>query len=617
MSSVFSSSTEFLPNLPGYRPKEYRATAKREMFRIIDGSVFPKEINPVPLLRSGGINEEASLMSIGTSMSMMARPHSRVNVESVNLVLTFNCYFIHNDVVDQRFNGTRKCNIYYYVEDGTLSIIERPTENSGLSQGTLVKRSIVFNADGTQITVDDFQIGGVITIFGIDYRIVDCDSATRKYLQRSYGADEALALTNVRSDSSLLDKEKNPTDEWGRFRSKKNSNKTFMEAQLGNTVNNKGREGFIRYGNKTLKFLCVWDNTSMLYGDRLEFSLVYYLADDTVEIFSLPSGGNKDQFSRLLKRGKLPKFFDFKGIGEDAGVAGSTPSFYHWSDICIGLEIDVYARKLRIVDADRSTRSFYEEYGDPLGSPEVEEKPAVTVHQREIPPPTGFGSEEDSLRSCSGPLQPGPPPIKKMGENKVLTFLASLLTGGPDDVDRRFIITYYVQDQTIKVQEPPVRNSGFVGGVFLSRRQIKNEYGELLTERSLYVGCDVQVLRHRFRLLEASEGTLRWMEDKGLPKSSFYVVLDKIRHVLISDASRGSLAEAFRALETDGKNGKDLATKEALGKVLESFGLLGDRADQLSEHELLTIVRANGNKSNKFNYIKFIEQIISPTDEYK
>lgn len=45
-----------------------------------------------------------------------------------------------------------------------------------------------------------------------------------------------------------------------------------------------GREGFMKYGTQTLKFRCIWDNTENLYGDVLEFSMMYYLNDDTVEV---------------------------------------------------------------------------------------------------------------------------------------------------------------------------------------------------------------------------------------------------------------------------------------------------------------------------------------------
>ena len=92
----------------------------------------------------------------------------------------------------------------------------------------------------------------------------------------------------------------------------------------------------------------------------------------------------------------------------------------------------------------------------------------VPCLQREMPPYNGFGSEEDSLCSCKG-LLPKPPKkdfIKFMEKDRrgldsnVLRFLARLDTKKPIDMDRRFIISYYLSDDTILVFEPPVRNSG-------------------------------------------------------------------------------------------------------------------------------------------------------------
>lgn len=52
----------------------------------------------------------------------------------------------------------------------------------------------------------------------------------------------------------------------------------------------------------------------------------------------------------------------------------------------------------------------------------------------------------------------------------------------------------------------------------------------------------------------------------------------------------------------------------------KEYGLSGDIQQDnliLVEHELLTILRANGNKHSYFNYVKLIEQIIAPTDEFR
>lgn len=562
-------------------------------------------------------------------------------LKSVNVVLCFMAYFnlvSPNGAIDAT-KKARKVNIYYYVEDGTMSIIERPQLNSGVPQGTLCARSVVWKSDGNPVGEEDFTIGGSVEIFGQTYYITDCDQSTRRYYLRSAntspergqitGFDNLFENNDNDDNDNLgefsgdrntrlggqgfgLDNKKGEAT-WGQYRSKKNNNKTFMEAQLGNTVNNSGRDGFIKYGNKTLKFRCVWDNTAMLYGDMVEFSLVYFLADDTVEIFSVPTNvnSNKDQFSRLLKRSKLPKRFGFKGIGNH--IEPEASSYYHWSDLFIGLEMDVYARSLRIIDADTLTKSFYENYDMPL-SAKIEERQVQTAYyEREIPPSTGFGSEEDSLRSCSGPLQPGAPRIKKLGENRVLTFLGSLVSGGSDDVNRRFVLTYYVQDQTFKIEEKQIRNSGFVGGVFLSRRQIKNQEGELMCERHLSVGRVLTVFKHQFLLLETDEVTMRWMEDKMLPQASFFFVLDKLRSndTFILHAFNGKLEERFS--NQGGVDGK--ASKKCLISVLDSYGLLGYGVATISEHNILVIMRNVGDKKDLLNYLLFIEHITSPSSD--
>lgn len=482
-----------------------------------------------------------------------------------------------------------------------------------MTQGTLVKKSFVLRPDGLPYCVEDLHVGESIVVNGREFFLIDCDGSTRRYLSKfsidSLGDSSQIPVDVFQETSMKLAH----SDQFGKYHSRKNQNKTFMEAMLGNTVNNKGRDGFMRYGNKTLKFLCVWDNTGTLYGDRQQFTLVYYLSDDTIEIFAAPSSTAKDQFSRLLKRSRLARAASAQAV-KPLGESAETDC-YNWRDFYIGMEFIVYARNLRIVDSDSRTRDFYDENWRSLDPAEEAPVPVAVFHEREIPPPTAFGSEEDSLRSCQGSLLPGPPHQKKLGEDKKLSFFASLLSGGSDDLDRRFVITYFVQDGTLRIQEPPIRNSGFNGGIFLSRRSIKTEMGEALTHKHLYVGCKLQILKHRFLLLDANESTLRWMEDQFLPRASFYDIRDKIAPVVLNDAMNGSLAAACKRYESS--PGSCMITKDGLAAVFDKYNLRGDGERDVSEHELMTIVRANGNKLPTFNYIKFIEQIISPTDEYK
>ena len=47
-------------------------------------------------------------------------------------------------------------------------------------------------------------------------------------------------------------------------------------------------------------------------------------------------------------------------------------------------------------------------------------------------------------------------------------------TDAPEDEGRCFIITYHKADRTVVVREPPKRNSGIMGGNFLSRMKVRN-----------------------------------------------------------------------------------------------------------------------------------------------
>ena len=55
----------------------------------------------------------------------------------------------------------------------------------------------------------------------------------------------------------------------------------------------------------------------------------------------------------------------------------------------------------------------------------------------------------------------------------MLRFVARMDTTRPIDLDRRFIVSYFLSDDTILVFEPPQRNSGIIGGKFMERRRIK------------------------------------------------------------------------------------------------------------------------------------------------
>jgi hypothetical protein len=60
-------------------------------------------------------------------------------------------------------------------------------------------------------------------------------------------------------------------------------------------------------------------------------------------------------------------------------------------------------------------------------------------------------------------LIPKPPKkdfFKWVDQQICLRFTAKFNTTKPEDVNRSFIITYYLNDDSLQIYEPPVRNSG-------------------------------------------------------------------------------------------------------------------------------------------------------------
>jgi hypothetical protein len=615
-----SGSQQLLPNLPGFKPYKLPAASKKSYFTTVNDMIFCKtDDNALPSLEGGGdpaTTMSSSILSIGSTTARgVNRSGKMTSADLVNRKLSYQAYFEEGsgDPALEEVR-VRKCNITFFLEDNSMLIVERPSMNSGIPQGTLVSRTQVPKEDGGFITAMDLRLGALLTIFGRQYRIVDCDLATRKYMRSHLQISESRALTTPKDAYEELRKQVQggPSEEWGKYHSKKNANKDFMAASMGRFVDNSGREGFIKFGNDTIGFLCVWDNTYQLYGDKLEFALTYHLSDDTIEIFSIPeyNSGRDSTFTRLLKRSKLPKSMDNIVPTLSDPVK---PDYVHWTDLSIGLTLEVYARKLIIIDADASTRQFYKDYASALGPSIKAPPPPIIKFEREIPPPTGYGSEADSLASCGGGAHRAA--VEKPGPDKQLTFFASLLSGGVDDVDRRFVITYYLQDATIKVQEPPVRNSGFVGGLFLSRRKATGELIEPFDETFLYVGAQIKVLKHRFLILGTNDSTLKYMEgnDHQFTRSSFYSVIQKLQgYPAIAEAiDNGSLEATFNGVGSDGQ-----VTMEGIQTVFQSYGIVDNlNKDLISEHECLTMVRkAGSNGSVAIDTI--ISEIKSPSNHF-
>ena len=81
-------------------------------------------------------------------------------------------------------------------------------------------------------------------------------------------------------------------------------------------------------------------------------------------------------------------------------------------------------------------------------------------------------------------------------------------------MERRFIISYYLADNTVSVYEPPVRNSGIEQGKFLERKKYKNVTGlrEFIEPGDLVIGGQVVINSYAFEILSVDKYTEEWIQ---------------------------------------------------------------------------------------------------------
>jgi hypothetical protein len=408
-------------------------------------------------------------------------------------VFRFYAYF-RETVTDsnEETERIRFVRIHVFLEDDTVMIEENKARNSGIEQGTVLKRCRAPRPPpapvGAYYRHLDFRLGTDVEIAGNVYRIYDCDDSTRDYF--------------ARSNIDVGTPEEPPADAYSLKRTL-----TERPIRVGTIDTDKTRlRQFLDYDGRVLRFYCYWDDRKSSFGELRKFVLHYFLADDRVEICQvLPPNSGRDPISRFLMKTQLFK-------------AGTTEPLTD-ADLRIGSVVDVYNRRFVLYDADGFTREFIDrKYGKQRWEPlEVESEKRKAEQKREYPEWNGWGDEDDSLGYCNS-LHPDPPKkdVVKFTEKdkQLIRFAAKFCDPAPQDVGRDFVVVYYLQDDTVSVFEQIKRNSGFVGGKFIQRAKIRNPDNSFryYTLDDFRIGARLNLNGFRFVLREADEFALRYME---------------------------------------------------------------------------------------------------------
>eukprot|EP00047_Mylnosiga_fluctuans_P003412 m.228993 g.228993 ORF g.228993 m.228993 type:complete len:742 (-) comp11834_c0_seq1:88-2313(-) len=590
-----------LPLLPGLSPNTQLGKSRHHKPQ---GLVFQNEQRTV-LLEAPGIGGTQRTGSASSTPKSSSYP-AAADGSSVpawlafdRQVLRFEAYF-QEAVVERRdeSNRVRAVKILFYLEDDTVQVIEPAVQNSGLPQGTLLRRHRVPKPapnDDQFYTVDDFNVGKDITIYGRLYTLFACDPFTRTFLTK-------LGV-RVPEDSSA------PADAFTETRrTLKESMQAFKPFEKHDTL-----KQFLENDRKVLRFYCVWDDTESPFGDRRYMVLLYFLADDTISLHEiLPPNSGRDSGSAFLRRQKLPKdtsalvkhpgqttprtvlnvfgpSLSGRHILDNLRTGALNDSFYTDADLSIGAVMEVYGRRVLLCDCDQFTKEFYGlKYNVTDFTPiDVKDESGQAV-STELPPYNGFGSEEDSLQSCLSllPQPPRPTPGQHLGEQTgleraVLRFLAKLDSGASQDAERRFIVTYYLVDDTISVFEQRQSNSGMAGGKFQERKKVRTADGaRYLSGHDVYVGGVVALGGHRFEILDADEFAFNFMYENKFPESDPAAIAARLKKT-----QPDKLASAVAAVKIASKDGV-LASGRFIAELQRSLGPL------LNEQNTKALLRA-------------------------
>ncbi|KAE9252341.1 hypothetical protein PF002_g3873 [Phytophthora fragariae] len=425
------------------------------------------------------------------------------------LVLRFFAYFTEPvELADGRTeNRIRRVVVCFYLSDRSISISEPRVANSGIPQGEFMRRTVVRKSGNKSNSLprenisddfyspEDFRIGGELRLYGRIFHIVDCDAATRSFYTEALG--EALETPRMYPDES-----RSKLDEVDELK-----NQLQVRTRVLGASKAEATRKFHDLSQKVLRFYASWHDDHPLYPETRHFVLHYYLCDDTVEIVESRDSNRergRGQFGVLLSRRKLARE---PGTGNRQQNDDDQGSYFITDrDLRCGEWINVFSRQLLLEDCDAFTREYYlethgvtqERFEPP--SPETPQTAAKwKLFQAAQPPQPALASNgrgtsgysANNNNSCmQGGLVAPIPGDRSSGRNfvtplcrddnldrKQLRFRARFqgLPRGDMNAQREFVVTYFLEDETLAVFEPRVRNSGVLGGRFLDRARFRKD----------------------------------------------------------------------------------------------------------------------------------------------
>jgi len=475
-------------------------------------------------------------------------------------------------------------NTWQYLEDGSTRVSEKRVENSGIVTGEIARRHRVAKKDGGYYTVDDFDVGAEIEVFGRAYHIIDMDDFTREFYDlngMTRGDAEDMPGDYLEPASRTLP--------------------ATIHSYPDVCFQSQGMsDRFLNLDGKVLRFYCSWKDDKP-YGEETHYVLNYFLVDDTAEVLEIHERNDgRGNWGALLKRRPLFKGLPRQVIETEEDRKKNPQPRFHWTEFRVGDTINIYNRDFRIMDCDAFTRDWMQKHNIEQPAALHPEPPAVTEYKRRVPAHQGKpGSEEDSFQNVVNPLMPKRTKkdfVKELANgSKVMRFKCSIKTKHPEDEGRLFIVSFYLADDSIAVYERPTRNT-FAGlradgCKFLERSRVRipgASTGPLPTYygaeevRDWGPGSEIHIHSHVFVVQEIDDFTSTLQSGQASrsdPHRTLVVaqIAEQLKRVAIKDTEQFE----FFDRKDDG-----VITADELDQTLKSLGI---RISEAEVHDLISI----------------------------
>mmetsp|Transcript_108444 Transcript_108444/g.187353 ORF Transcript_108444/g.187353 Transcript_108444/m.187353 type:complete len:794 (-) Transcript_108444:735-3116(-) len=564
-------------------------------------------------------------------------------------ILRFNAYFkepiLESDVETVRI---RKCVIYYHTEDRTILVRELSQVNSGMQQGVLIKRHCIpLDASEQPAGLEEpkvlgpehFIVGQEVTVYGKRFMVIGVDSNTRNHLtDLGYTVPENMEWPADNQFEALCAKKAKRQQVTSEHMDMKRHHEYGATGLISIPSPRKvaRTQKFLQHGGEKLKFMAAWDDRDMPHGDLRMLQINYFLEDDTIQVLEPPvNNSGREGCTKVVTRQRCPKVEHrrafaneglFDNLKKDAkqhltfGV-DMDYGYYTADDLAIGKVLDIHGRSLVLYDCDEMTRDWYwKERGIDLGAP-INVQDYFKTHPKapprlRPPPHHGIGSEEDSLESWKN-LMPKAPKRNHEKETKyagkILSYALRMVPSPNaliEEEGRHFILSYYLENDTLSIGEIGINNSGLMGGKYLARQRVKRLLPDgsykWYTPEDFKVGEVITVLSKQFRVLEmdsATEKFLGGIVDPSTPEDIKRLVVS-MRDAMLLKHPR--VQEAFRAIGGHTNNNIDVSD------IIEFFRTINLDVKREDAKTIMSMFDHDGD--GVLNYNEFVAMVQG--DEY-